>query len=179
MNQIAAGASPDTIVLAGQPMPRAAAWAAVARSARWFWWVAGLSFVNSVASAMHAKFAMVLGLGVTRLIDEVFLAVAAGPATTLLHFGLVLVPIAAFFFLGRSSAKGSTGAWITGMVLYLCDGLVYLLAQDWLAVIFHAFVLFMLFTGFNVMRAVRRAEADAASAPAQSASVDPALPEAT
>ena len=41
------------------------------------------------------------------------------------------------------------------MVLYLADSMVYVLARDWIGVGFHAFVLFMLWSGYATLRAIQ------------------------
>jgi hypothetical protein len=45
-----------------------------------------------------------------------------------------------------------TEAVMVGMVLFALDGLIFLLAQDWLGVGFHALVLWWLFRGFGACR---------------------------
>ena len=39
--------------------------------------------------------------------------------------------------------------------IFALDGVIFLLASDWLGVAFHAFVLYCLFRGFRACRAVR------------------------
>jgi hypothetical protein len=60
-----------------------------------------------------------------------------------------------FVVLGHLARRGSATAFVVGMVLYALDALVFVLVGDWIAVGFHAFVLFMLWGGYAVLRAVR------------------------
>lgn len=108
----------------------------LARSANWFYWIAGLSLVNVFAAKSNYEF--VLGSG----------AVEAAPA-----FGATaaividVCVIGGFAILGFLAARRQTWAFILGMVLYALDGVIFLVAQDWIAAAFHAFVLYVLFLG--------------------------------
>ena len=46
-----------------------------------------------------------------------------------------------------------------GMILYLLDGLIYVMFQDWMSVGFHAFVLFGMWNGFNAYRQMKAMKA--------------------
>jgi hypothetical protein len=43
--------------------------------------------------------------------------------------------------------------------LYALDGLIFVLAGDWLSVGFHAFVLFGVWSGYSSLKALQAAEA--------------------
>jgi len=131
--------------------------AARARSGTdWFFWIAGLSLINSVAYALGANFAFVIGLGITQVTDYLAREFAAqvGSSGTLVRvigfiFALVVAGIFAVFgLLGR---KGSRVAVVIGMVLYALDAVLLVIAQDWLSVAFHAWGLFGIFTGLRAM----------------------------
>lgn len=117
----------------------------LARSANWFYWIAGLSLVNVFAASTNYQF--VLGSG----------AVEAAPA-----FGMTAAiaidacVIGGFAVLGYLAARRHTWAFVLGMVLYALDGLIFLFAQDWLAAAFHAFVLYVLFLGAQASIALNR-----------------------
>ena len=65
-------ASPKTILIGNQQMTVEMATLAARNSARWFWWIAGLSAINSIASLIQAEYSMVLGLGVTQVLDGLY-----------------------------------------------------------------------------------------------------------
>jgi len=56
---------------------------------------------------------------------------------------------------GVFANKGHSWAFIVGIVVFALDGLVFLLAQQWIGVAFHAYVLFVLFRGFSACRKLR------------------------
>jgi hypothetical protein len=57
-----------------------------------------------------------------------------------------------YVVLGVFARKRHSWAYITGMVFYGLDGLLFLFFAAWLNVAFHAFVLFRLFGGLKACR---------------------------
>ena len=119
----------------------------------WFYWIAGLSLVNSVLALSGSGTRFILGLGITQLFDELAQGMGSG-AGLAVAVVLDLLAAAVFVFFGVFANKRHTWSFIVGMALYALDGLIYLIAQDWLGVGFHAFVLFCLFRGFKACRAL-------------------------
>ena len=153
--------SAATILRGGQRIPLADALRTVQSSASWFWWVAGLSMINAISAMLHSGYGMVLGLGITQMIDAmVFYGLDGEPvqpamATRTVHLALVLGICGVFVALGVFAKRHSALAFVIGMVLYLADSMVYVLARDWIGVGFHAFVLFMLWSGYATLRAIQ------------------------
>ena len=118
----------------------------------WFYWIAGLTLVNSVMALSGSGTRFILGLGITQIFDEL------AQRMSLLAVGVVLDLLAAavFVFFGVFANKRHTWSFIVGMALYTLDGLIYLIAQEWLGVGFHAFALFCLFRGFKACRELNK-----------------------
>jgi hypothetical protein len=116
------------------------------RSAQWFYWIAGLSLINAVLGLAGQNWRFIIGLGVTQLFEE--LAPAAG---TVAHI-VALAVIGFFGMLGQRALAGRSWAFLTGMILYGLDGLIFLLIQDWIGVGFHAFAIFMMSRGYMASR---------------------------
>jgi hypothetical protein len=117
--------------------------------AQWFYWVAALSLINCVVALTGAQWRFILGLGVTQVVQEL----SESSASSNVIAGLVsLAVIGLFAFLGYQAVKGHGWAFITGMVLYALDGVIFLLVQDWAGVGFHAFALVMIGRGFVAAR---------------------------
>jgi hypothetical protein len=124
----------------------------------WFQWIAILSVVNSVLALTGSQWGFLIGLGITQIVDGITLAVVDGEE----GLGRTLAMVVAFvidvciaggvFLLGIFARKGSRSAYIVGIVLYSLDGLIVVLAQDWLAAGFHAFALFIIVGGFMAFR---------------------------
>jgi hypothetical protein len=128
--------------------------------ASWFYWIAGLSLINSVLSLAGSEWGFILGLGITQVFDA--LGSLMGTAGKFVAFGLDLIAAAALVVFGVLAARRQTWAFVVGMVLYALDGLLFVLALDFLGIGFHAFVLFCLYRGLAACRELN------ASAPAQS-----------
>ena len=117
--------------------------------ARWFYWVAGLSLVNSLASLAGQKWRFVLGLGITQLADA--LAAHSGHGVGVVAV-LDAVIVASFVLLGRFAQQGRVWAFGVGAAIYALDGLIFLGLRDWVGVAFHVFVLVMTVRGLDAAR---------------------------
>ena len=117
--------------------------------ARWFYWVAGLSLVNSLAALGGQHWRFILGLGITQFADA--LAARSGHG-----LGIVALVDAAlvggFVVLGRCAQRGQVWAFGVGAAFYALDGLIFLAARDWVGVAFHVFVLVMTVRGLDAAR---------------------------
>jgi hypothetical protein len=136
-----------------QPHQQAPDAAQIKSNAAWFHWIAGLSLINSIAAFSGGSWRFFIGLGVTQLLDDFGRSLQGGGKLIVLF--LDLAAAALFVAFGVFAQKGHQWAFIVGMVLFLLDGLVFLLVQDWLGVGFHVFVLYCLFRGLMACRASR------------------------
>jgi hypothetical protein len=120
------------------------------QGARWFWWIAGLSAVNVACDLSHAGFGFVLGLAFTQLAHAAF---ASNVAIALVVDALF---IGGFYLIGLQAQKGRTWAFALGVLIYLCDGLLYLKFEAWLSVAFHAYALFQIGKAFLGLQAAKK-----------------------
>lgn len=124
--------------------------------ARNFYWIAGLSVVNSLVTIFGGGFYFVIGLGVTLLIDGLALAISeelgGSPLVIGLGFLFSLVFDAIFAIFGYFASKGQRWAFIAGMVLYSLDAALMLAFQEWLGLGFHLFFLLGVWTGLQALR---------------------------
>ena len=119
------------------------------RGAFWFYWIASLSLVNSVLALAGQDWRFIIGLGMTQIVDA--LAAQAGRGwTAALLFDAPL--IGGFVLLGTRAVRGHAWAFLVGVSLYGLDALISLLAQDWLGLGFHVFVVIMILKGFQAAR---------------------------
>ena len=117
--------------------------------ARCFYWVAGLSLVNSLASLADQHWRFILGLGLTRLADA--LAAHSGRGITVVAV-MDAATVGGFVLLGRFAQQGRVWAFGVGAVVYALDGLIFLGLRDWIGVAFHVFVLVMTVRGLDAAR---------------------------
>jgi len=126
--------------------------------ANWFYWIAGLSLVNSVIFAFGSTVSFLGGLGFTFIMDVLVNAIIEGGAPVGMRavsiiFNVVLFGIFALF--GYYSGRGFKAAFIGGLVLYFLDAILVLLFGDFLMAAFHAFALFFIIRGFMACRALQ------------------------
>ena len=122
--------------------------------ANWFYWIAGLTIVTSLISAFGGGWRFLLSLGTTQIIDAVAqeLSTNLGNGPKMIALVLDFVVTGTFVVFGYLAGKKYLWAYIAGMVVFLLDGLVTLMIQDWISVIAHGVVLFFMFPGFQAGR---------------------------
>jgi len=119
---------------------------------QWFYWIAALSLINTALAVSGQTWRFILGLGITRLVQELGQGAAAN-----IKAGFVGVAVIGLFaFLGHRAVQGYHWAFVVGMVLFALDGVIFLLIQDWAGVGFHAFALVMIYKGYSAARQLPR-----------------------
>lgn len=127
----------------------------------WFYWIGGASILNSVLSAAGTEWGLALGLGVTYIID----GLAQGFSNTVrtpIYAVIIDIAIAGgFLLLGRAARRGKLGWYAAGIVLYLLDGLLFVLVQDFLGIAVHAIAIYGLISGWRAARSLKQFDAPA------------------
>jgi hypothetical protein len=131
--------------------------------ANWFFWVAGLSLVNSVIMLSGGDTYFVIGLGVTLIADAIAREVGQQQPDIAqivkgVFFGFDVIVAVVVIGFGWLAVRRYQVVYALGMILYLLDGLLFVLAQDWFSAGFHAFALFCMWTGFSAYRQLNAAE---------------------
>ena len=144
------------------------------RGTGWFFFIGGLSILNSVLMLYEADITFVVGLGITQVAAGMGMAVAkeAGQVARHVAFAFEILIAAGFIGLGVLARKKHRGAIILGMILYALDGLLLALLTVWFSVAFHAFALFGLYGGLKALTDLRKT-ASLPAAVASSAAPDP------
>jgi len=130
----------------------------------WFYWVAALSFINSITYMLNMESTFVVGLGITQLIDGVALGIAQeataeiGLFIRILGYAFDLALIVAFVLFGIFGRKRVRWVIITGMVLYGLDTILVLAFGDWFSTIFHLLALWGIWTGLRAMKQISAME---------------------
>lgn len=122
--------------------------------ANWFYWIAGLTIVTSIMSYTGADWRFLISLGTTQLIDALANVMSAelGGAPKIVALVLDLILTGVFVVFGVLANKKFLWAYILGMAVFVIDGLVSLLVQDWVGVIAHVVVLVFMVPGFMAGR---------------------------
>lgn len=132
--------------------------------AHWFYWIAGLSVLNSGIQLFGSDRSFIVGLGITQVFDAVATGATQETEGTVravvkaMALGLDLLVAGFFVLLGWQAGKRRAWAFVLGMVMYALDALIFVLIGDWVSVGFHAFALFGVWTGYAGLKALRAAE---------------------
>ena len=125
--------------------------------AKWFYWIAGFSIVNTLIMLVSGGLFFVVGLAVTCFADSI----AQINAQQAPEFAMV-GKVAALGFSAMMSLVFCGFGWLAvnryqplfaiGMLLYLLDGLLFLLMGQIMAAAFHAYALYGMWNGFQAYR---------------------------
>jgi hypothetical protein len=129
----------------------------VKAGANWIITVAALSLINSVLAMSGSGFHFIFGLGIAELVDA--LAHQAGQSGFALDLVINGFVAGVFIVFWNFARKGQQWAFIVGMALYAFDGLVMLYFKDILAVAFHGYGLYRIYSGMSGIPQLRNIEA--------------------
>ena len=130
-----------------------------AAGASWFYWVAGLSLLNSVVAFFGGNWQFIFGLGITKIADAFVKEGGMGGLGKGLAFAFAVLAaliVALFGYLAHQKMR-----WVfwAGMTLYVIDALLLLLLQDWLSAAVHAYVLFRMFSAVSAIQKLNALDA--------------------
>jgi len=128
--------------------------------ARWFLWIAGLTFITSIVSLYGGGFAFFLSLGTTQFIDGMArgLSKEFGDATKIVALVLDILVAGVFGLIGWLALKRHLWSFIAGMVLFGLDAFILLAFQIWISFAFHLLVVFWIFKGYQAARQLSELE---------------------
>jgi hypothetical protein len=121
--------------------------------AKWFYWIAALSMINSIVVITGGNFHFVVGLGITSVVDA--LAKRVGSAGSVLDIIINGFVAGLFVLFGTFAVKAQKWAFLVGMTLYALDGLLLLGVKDILSVGFHAYALFAIYRGYTAAKQIQ------------------------
>lgn len=125
-------------------------------SASWFYWIAGLSVVNSVVALSGSNWHFIAGLGITEIID--YVAKGAGNAGIVVAVMLDAFAAGMFVLFGVFANKRQSWAFFVGMTFYGLDALLLVMGQLWLGIAFHAYVLYRIWAGVSANNQLKEIE---------------------
>ncbi len=118
----------------------------VLSAARWFWWIAGLSLVNTVLFYAGSDTSFVVGLGMTTLVSVIF------ESNVAVAMSLVALTLGFYFLMGLFAQRAKAWAFYLGLALYALDALLYVRLDAWMSVAFHAYAIFCIAKGILRLR---------------------------
>jgi hypothetical protein len=128
--------------------------AARARSGgQWFYWIAGLSLINSVIVISGGSLHFIVGLGITSVVGAA--AKRVGSVGTVLDVVINAFVAGVFVLFGMFAAKARKWAFVLGMVLYAADGMLLLRVKDFYSAAFHAYALWAIYRGYSAAQQIQ------------------------
>jgi uncharacterized membrane protein len=130
--------------------------------ASWFYWIAGVSIINTLITLGGSEWNFLIGLGATQFIDAIALLIAneVNPSISLVIRGVGLVlslTLAGLFILfGWLASKAFAWAFIIGMVFYALDAVLFVFLGSWLSVGLHVFALLGIYGGWKASQALQK-----------------------
>lgn len=130
--------------------------------ANWFYWIAGLSALNTIIYRVGGSMSFFFGLGITQMMDGLAIGLRsnvgeeAGTIIGLVLLGLSIGVVGLFILLGWLARGRRKWPFIVGMALYGLDALLFLIVQDYLSLGFHAFGLIWFFNGLGALNKIKK-----------------------
>ncbi len=152
------GTAPGTQELAAQLQQKMTIEARMKGGAGWFYWIAGLSIINTAIILSGSNWHFLAGLGITDIIS--FVAMKAGSAGMIIAVALDAMVAAVFIMFGVFASKRQAWAFVVGMTFYGLDALLLIPMQMWIGIAFHAFVLYQIFKGMQAANELKEFEAN-------------------
>jgi hypothetical protein len=130
------------------------------RGANWFFWIAGLSIVNSLIFLGCGEGGFIFGLGITQVLDVIVMDACkdADMKAKACVFAVDIMVVCFVIMFGVIAKSRRRWGFIVGMILYSLDGLLFVLVQDILSVGFHAFALYGIYGGLKACRQLKTNE---------------------
>jgi hypothetical protein len=129
-----------------------------------FFWIAGLSLINSVIFLVGGTWVFFIGLGITQFVDGISMAIAADMESNvetivrIVAFAVDIGIAGIFVVFGILARKRYKWVFIVGMILYALDGLIFLIVPDFLSIGFHIFILFGIYGGLKAIGTLQKIE---------------------
>ena len=134
----------------------------VKNGASQFYWIAGLSVVNSLIAIFGGGIIFVVGLGVTLFIDAVAKGASdqmgGNPIILGMGFLFSLIFDLLFILFGYFAGKGKRWAFITGLIFYGLDALLMLAFQEWIGFGFHLYFMWGVWQGMSALGKLKALE---------------------
>ena len=135
--------------------------------ANWFFWIVGLSVINTLISLTGTDWGFSLGVAATQLAD--YLAYEGKSALgRLFALGFDVLVFGFYALCGIQAMRGATWAFVLGLIFFALDTLLMLATQQWIGLLLHAWAIFSIFTGMIAntnLKKLQLAQANAAPNP--------------
>ena len=126
----------------------------------WFLWIAILSSCNTIALIFHQNLHFVVGLGINYLILGIMEGIQRASGANLIPIGFVLTFVISglFLWIWTKSKKENQKIYLTGLIIYGIDTIIFVFTKDWFSIAFHLFAFWVLFVGYRALLTINKNE---------------------
>jgi hypothetical protein len=120
----------------------------------WFFIIAVLSIVNSIIFYTDGSIYFIFGLGITQLADGFFYSMSDYFGIIAIVSGLMVNAVLAglLVYIGFMARKLKNWAFITGMILYGLDTIVFVIFNDQIGILAHVFAFTIIFMSYRALK---------------------------
>jgi len=111
--------------------------------ASWFYWIAGMSILNEIFYQTHTGWIFAIGLGITQVTNVIFQNNGVSFVATLILSGI-------FVFFGKMAHQGYRWAFITGMIFYILDAILFIMVKDYIGLGLHGLAIVGIYRGLRL-----------------------------
>ena len=122
--------------------------------ADWFYWIAGLTIINTITYILNYDWSFINGLAITQIIDAIAYDFTGTLKATFVMLDVFIASI--FVYLGYCAGKRKKWAFISGMIIYTLDALIFLFFKDFLSVGFHIMALYGIYGGLKAGKHINK-----------------------
>ena len=128
---------------------------ALKTGANWFYWIAGLSLINTVIIVSGNNWSFLAGLNILQVADvfvrEIIKNTTPNFSTILMFFSVMfdMLVVGVMVVFGYFANKRHNWSFVIGMVLYALDMLISLAFKDFLSFAIHVIALLGIYNGLN------------------------------
>ena len=127
--------------------------ALIASGSNWFLWIAILSGLNIFPLIFDQNLHSATGLGFNYVVMVLInnMGTSLGVDLKLLGLFLNILILGLFLWIWYKSKNGNKIFYLIGFILYGADTLIYIFTREWFSIVFHFFVLFVIFRGYKAL----------------------------
>ena len=116
------------------------------KGAGWFYWIVGLTIINTIIVMSGSDFSFSLGATAT-LFANVFARESHSSSAHLFAIIFDVVVVAFYAMCGVMGGRGATWAFILGLIFFALDSLLALIGFQIIGILIHGYALFCIFNG--------------------------------
>jgi len=126
----------------------------------WFLWIAILSSCNTIALIFHQNLHFVVGLGINYVLLGIMEGIQRASGANLIPIGFVLTFVISglFLWIWTKSKKENQKIYLTGLIIYGIDTIIFIFTKEWFSIAFHLFAFWVLFVGYRALLTINKNE---------------------